>query len=120
MLELLSKYKTQIKYGLYAVLSLVIIYGMIRICTPKPQMPANLKATIDSLTKANEALEAKQLAIDSTIDRYENEIEITNGMIGGITDKTTIIREFYHEQSNTVGKYTPTQVDSFFKSRYKY
>lgn len=120
MLGLVNKYKTQIKYGLYAVLSLVVIYGMIYIFTPKPQMPVDLKATIDSLTKANAALQAKQLAIDSTIDVYENEVEIVNGMIGSITEKTTIIREFYHEQSNTANKYTPTQVDSFFKSRYKY
>jgi hypothetical protein len=120
MLELLNKYKTQIKYGLYAVLSLFVIYGMIYIFTPKSQMPVDLRSTIDSLTKANAALQAKQLAIDSTIDVYENEVEIVNGMIGSITEKTTIIREYYHEQSNTANKYTPTQVDSFFKSRYKY
>jgi len=121
MLELLSKqYRPQIKYGLYAVLSLFVIYGMIYIFTPKSQIPINFKATIDSLTKANEALQAKQLVIDSTINVYENEVETINEMIGGITEKTTIIREYYHEQSNTAGKYTPTQVDSFFKARYKY
>lgn len=120
MQELLSKYKIQIKYGLYAVLSLFVIYGMIYTFTPKSQIPVDLKATIDSLTKANEALQAKQLVIDSTINVYENEVEIINGMIGGITEKTTIIREYYHEQSNTANKYTPTQVDSFFKARYKY
>jgi len=104
----------------YIAIGFVVLKYAIILFTPKPQMPADLKATIDSLTKANQALEAKQLEIDSTIDRYENEVEIVNGMIGGITEKTTIIKEFYHEQSSSAGKYTPTQVDSFFKSRYKY
>jgi len=115
-----GKAKSNFKTILLVMVGAVVAYGLIYLLTPKPQMPADLKATIDSLSKANEALQAKQLVIDSTIDRYENEVEITNGMIGGITDKTTIIREFYHEQSSTAGKYTPTQVDSFFKARYKY
>jgi len=109
-----------LKLVAYIAIGFIVLKYAIILFTPKPQMPVDLKATIDSLTKANQALQAKQLAIDSTVARYENEVEIVNGMIGGITEKTTIIREYYHEQSNTAGKYTPTQVDSFFKSRYKY
>lgn len=104
----------------YIAIGFIVLKYAIILFTPKPQMPTDLKATIDSLTKANQALQAKQLAIDSTVARYENEVEIINGMIGGITEKTTVIREFYHEQSSSASKYTPTQVDSFFKSRYKY
>jgi len=59
----------------------VVAYGLIFLLTPKPQMPPDFKATIDSLSKANQALQAKQLEIDSTVARYENEVEITNGMI---------------------------------------
>jgi len=115
-----GKAKSNFKTILLVMVGAVVAYGAIYLFTPKPQMPADLKATIDSLSKANEALQAKQLVIDSTVNVYESQVEIINGMIGSITEKTTIIREFYHEQSTAAGKYTPTQVDSFFKARYKY
>jgi len=31
-----------------------------------------------------------------------------------------IIKEYYHEVSQQVNNYTPTELDSFFKARYNY
>ena len=83
-------------------------------------MPANLQATIDSLTNANKELVERQKQIDSTIKVYETEVQHVDTKIGDIKEKTTIIREYYHEQAQAVSTYTPTQVDSFFKARYNY
>ena len=83
-------------------------------------MPADLQATIDSLTNANIKLIEHQKQIDSTIKVYEAEVKEVDNQIDHIKEKTTIIREYYHEQSQAASSYTPTQVDSFFRNRYGY
>jgi len=117
MLELLNKYKKQIAY---VIVGLFLLYGIIWIATRKPQIPADIKATIDSLTNANKVLIEHQKQIDSTIRVYEAEVKQVDYQIDNIKEKTTIIKEYYHEQSQQVNNYTPTELDSFFKARYNY
>lgn len=117
MLELLNKYKKQIGY---IIIGLWVVYGVIWLGTRQPQMPADIKATIDSLTAANKQLLEKQKQIDSTIAVYQTEIDQIDFQVSNIKEKTTIVREYYHEVGQQAGKYTPTQVDSFFKARYNY
>ena len=117
MLGLLNKYKKQIAY---VIVGLFLLYGIIWISTRKPQMPAELQATIDSLTNANKALVEHQRQIDSTIHVYETEVKQVDYQIDNIKEKTTIIKEYYHDVSQQVNTYTPTELDSFFKTRYNY
>lgn len=99
---------------------LVLLYFFIQLVTPKPGMPADIKATIDSLTNVNKQLIEHQKQIDSTIAVYEDEVNQIDDQVDHIKEKTTIVREYYHEVGQQAGKYTPTQVDSFFKARYNY
>jgi hypothetical protein len=117
MLELLNKYKKQIAY---VILGFIVLYGVIWVATRKPQIPADLQATIDSLTNANKELEIRQKQIDSTIYVYEAEVKQVDHQIDNIKEKTTIIKEYYHDVSQQVEHYDATQVDSFFKTRYNY
>jgi hypothetical protein len=117
MLELLNKYKKQIAY---VIVGLFLLYGVIWIATRKPQMPDDLKATIDSLNNANKALIVMQKQIDSNIHVYEAEVKQVDHQINNVKEKTTIIKEYYHEVSQQVDTYTPTELDSFFKARYNY
>jgi hypothetical protein len=117
MLGLLNKYKKQI---VYVIVGLFLLYGIIWITTRKPQMPADLQATIDSLTNANKVLIEHQKQIDSTITVYETEVKQVDHQIDNIKEKTTIIKEYYHDVSQQVEHYDVTQVDSFFKARYNY
>jgi hypothetical protein len=116
-LGLLNKYKKQIAY---VIVGLFLLYGIIWVATRKPQIPADIKATIDSLTNINKALIEHQKQIDSTIHVYEAEVKQVDNQIDNIKEKTTIIKEYYHEQSQQVNNYTPTELDSFFKARYNY
>jgi hypothetical protein len=109
-----------VKIALYVLIGLVVMYGMIYIFTPKPQMPTDYKNAIDSLAKDNAALRDKQKQVDSTIASYQKQIFDLDYAIGNIKAKEVIIKEYYHEVSGKVDKFTPTQVDSFFKSRYNY
>ena len=131
MLVSLSKKKKQIKSFvgknkgkgkiiLYVIIALFVLYGIIWIATRKPQLPADLQATIDSLTNANKELEIRQKQIDSTIHVYEAEVKQVDHQIDNIKEKTTIIKEYYHDVSQQVEHYDATQVDSFFKARYNY
>jgi len=117
MLELLNKFKKQIAY---VIVGLFVLYGIIWISTRKPQMPTEYKAAIDSLTKANAALAKHQAKLDSAIAANEAEVHKVDLEIHNIKEKTTVIKEYYHEISQQVDHYDATQVDSFFKSRYNY
>ncbi len=117
VIDFITKYKRELAY---VVGGLLFLYAFLWITTRKPQMPAEYKAVIDSLSNANKVLLAKQQQIDSTIEVYEQKVEQVDFQIDNIKEKTTVVREYYHEVGQQTGKYTPTQVDSFFKARYNY
>lgn len=108
------------RYILYGIGALALLYGAIYLFTPKPQMPVEYKAVIDSLTVANTEIEAKQLKIDSSIQVFETEVRLLDLQVDNIKEKTTIIREIYREKNAAASNYNTTQIDSFFKARYNY
>ncbi len=81
MLELLNKYKKQIGY---IIIGLWLVYGTVWLSTRQPKMPADIKATIDSLTDVNKQLLEKQKQIDSTIKVYETEISQIDSKVDNI------------------------------------
>lgn len=115
-----KSYKDLFKYALYGAIGLFALYGFIFITSLKPNMPAEIKAQIDSLNIVNKQLIERQQQIDSSITAYKAKINQIDNQVDNIKEKTTIIREYYHEVGQQAEQYTPTQVDSFFKSRYKY
>jgi hypothetical protein len=120
LIDFIKKNESKGKLGLYVVIGLLAILGILWVTTRQPQMPINIKATIDSLSAINKQLLERQKQIDSTIAVYETEINQIDNQVDNIKEKTTIVREYYHEVGQQSGKYTPTQVDSFFKARYNY
>jgi hypothetical protein len=120
IVEFAKANKSKWRYILYGIGILAVLYGAMYLFTPKPQMPVEYKAVIDSLTVANSELEAKQIKIDSSIQVFETEVKILDLQVDNIKEQTTIIREFYHEKSTAASNYNPTQIDSFFKARYNY
>jgi hypothetical protein len=120
IVEFAKANKSKWRYILYGICILAVLYGAMYLFTPKPQMPVEYKAVIDSLTVANSELEAKQIKIDSSIQVFETEVKILDLQVDNIKEQTTIIREFYHEKSTAASNYNPTQIDSFFKARYNY
>jgi hypothetical protein len=120
-LKLMVKRNSKTIGKLFIVIGGVIfLYLFILLVTSKQGMPADIKATIDSLTAVNKQLIEHQQQIDSTINAYEAEVDQIDFQVDNIKEKTTIIREYYHEVGQQAEQYTPTQVDSFFKARYGY
>ena len=120
-LKLMVKKNSKTIGKLFIVIGGVIfLYLFILLVTSKQGMPADIKATIDSLTAVNKQLIEHQQQIDSTINAYEAEVDQIDFQVDNIKEKTTIVREYYHEVGQQAAQYNPTQVDSFFKTRYNY
>jgi hypothetical protein len=109
-----------VKYVCVGILGLIVMYYMILLLTPKPEMPTEDKAKIDALTQANILIKKRQDKLDSLIGTYQTKIDSIDTELGKVKEKTTIIREYYHEVGQKVDKFTPSQIDSFFKIRYNY
>ena len=120
MKEIYFKNKEVILTVLKVLLSLGAVYLIILLATPKPQIPLDYKHALDSLTRANAEIVAKQKKIDSVIASYQAQIYELDYAIGNIQVKKTEIHNHYQVLGDKVGKFTPTQVDSFFKARYSY
>jgi hypothetical protein len=90
------------------------------ISSNQSNMPIDLKAKIDSLSQLDKQFAIQQRRLDSSIHVDEEHVQNLDTKIGNIKEKITIVREYYHEVSQVANKYTPTQIDSFFKARYQY
>jgi hypothetical protein len=117
MQEYVNKYG---KTALYVIGGLIVMYLMIYVFTPKQEIPLEYKHALDSLNRLSTDLLTKQKELEKVIGQHELELHSLDDKIGNIKEKTTIVREYYHEISGKAGKFTPTQVDSFFKARYNY
>jgi hypothetical protein len=121
------EHKTKIEpLTIFAVVGIVIvmILGMlaIRDGDKKPVSPKDefIQQTIDTAAKANVELQAKQATLDSIAHSIDDKLNLLDEKVSKVKNKETIIREYYHERISQPGKYTPQQVDSFFKDRYNY
>lgn len=118
--QVVTNFNKYYKPVLYVIVGLGILYGAIYLFTPKPQMPAEYKALIDSLKTANENIVKRQQELSDSINLYKSEVDKVDSQIDNIKEKTTIIKEYHHEVIQQVDHYDATQVDNFFKTRYNY
>lgn len=79
-----------------------------------------LVSRIDSLEQKNKELEYYIVQLDSIQFAVDQQILELNTRIDNNKGKTTIIKEIYKEKGDNARKFTPSQVDSFFKDRYKF
>ena len=103
-----------------AVIGTLLICVLIYFMIPKPSMPADLKASIDSLTIANKKLMQSQQHMDSAITAYEAKVNQIDSHISHIKSQTTIVNKYYNDLGQQIDNYQSSEVDSFFKSRYNY
>jgi predicted patatin/cPLA2 family phospholipase len=102
------------------IASLVALYFLILLLTRKPQIPSEVKVELKALQHLTDSLQQNQKKYDTLIADQETVISDLDLRVKNIKEKTTIIREYYHIQSQAADKYTSPQIDSFLKSRYNY
>lgn len=103
-----------------AVLFLLVFYAIISILTKKPQVSEETKLKLKELDSTISVLRADQIKYDEIITNYNYDLYRIDSAISNMKDTTIVIKKYYTELGSKVNKYTPTQVDSFFKKRYKY
>ncbi len=109
-----------IKIIQYIAIVIIILYFAIQLLTTKREISSDFKAQLDSLQKVTITLQKQQRSYDSTLSVEQEKIKELDYQIDHVKEKTTIIKEYYHEQSKAADSYTPTQLDSFFAKRYGY
>lgn len=116
----INNYLPIIKYIVYIALGIIVVYLAILISTSKPKLPTEIQNKLDSLELVTKKLEIQQHQYDSSVKVQQAIIDQLDFQIDNVKEKTTIIKEYYHEQSKAADNYTPTQLDSFFSKRYGY
>ena len=100
--------------ALLSVVCIILLFALI------PKQDAGLKKKVKDLEEQSKKLEQQQLSYDSLIHAQQDVIGLLDYKIHNIKEKTTIIKEYYIKQQERVDTFTKTQIDSFFKARYKY
>jgi hypothetical protein len=85
-----------------------------------PNNDTDLKNKLKNLEDQSKKLEQQQLSYDSLIHAQQELIAGLDYRIHNIKERTTIIKEYYIKEQEKVDTFTHNQIDSFFKSRYKY
>ena len=103
-------------------LAILILFSFISVFTKKEKMREQeyIKAQIDSINKVNLELKAQQDSLAISSKKFEDEIIKLDWKLQNVGENKTIIKEYYHEKKEKTKKYTPGQLDKFFKERYKY
>ena len=100
--------------ALSAITCVILLFTLI------PKKDGDLKKKLADLEERSKKLEQRQLSYDSIIHNQQELIANLDYRIDNIKEKTTIIKEYYIKEQEKVATFTHTQIDSFFKSRYKY
>ncbi len=106
---------------LIAVVALLIciwvIYKLFQNNTAKYEQ---YEHTIDSLSHEVETLDSVHVKQDSIIVVYQDSIVYLDNIIEVEKTKILTVEKKYKEIRNKINEYKPTEIDSFFKSRYNY
>jgi hypothetical protein len=110
------------RWILYSLIVLVLAYIFLPEFFPAKEYKPDqtLVNRIDSLEQKNKELEFYIMQFDSLQFEFDQQIIELNTRIDNNKGKTTIIREVYKDKGNSARKFTPSQVDSFFKDRYNF
>jgi len=100
----------------------LIVYVAVSITTSvqKFEEPKELINKVDSLQKQNDSLRSSLIDLHNINDDYTIKIDSLNFQIDSLEKLVSGVKKDHHNTIGKVRKYNDTQVDSFFKSRYKY
>ena len=80
---------------------------------------AKQKSEIDSLTAEFNKLQAQQAIQDSVIKVNKDSVLLLHKQVDNKAEELKDLQNYYGKKIRDIGKYTPTQLDSFFSSRYR-
>lgn len=110
----------KIRIAMLAIIFIGLVWLIILATTRKPEMPPQDKAMLDSIHNTIKKLEDQQKNYDKAVLYQEQYINNLKSQIDTIKGKTVIVKEYYHDVITKIKNYSETELDSFFRQRYKY
>lgn len=108
------------KYAVAVILGIGVLYGVIYLATPKPEMSELDKYKLDQLDKDINLIIENQKKLDKQIEGYKKELSHIDSTIAKVQNQKTIVKEYYKEQGEKISGMKPSEVDKLFHDRYKY
>ena len=116
-MEFIKKYW---KYVVGVILTIGVLYLIVYLATPKPEMSALDKYKLEQLDKDINLIIENQKKLDKQIEGYKNELSHIDSTIATVKNQKTIIKEYYKEQGEKITEMKPSEIDKLFHDRYKY
>ena len=116
-MELIKKYWKTI---LYVILSIVVLYFIIKIATPKPQMSELDKYKLEQLDQNIQRLQKLQENLNDSLNVYQKKIDQIDEKIGKIKVERKEVNNFYTQKRTEIQNADKKQVDSLLRSRYNF
>ena len=108
------------KYVLIAVVSVFVLYWVVYLFTPKPEMSELDKYKLKQLNKDIQDIKNNQEKLDKQIEGYKSQLTKIDSTIANVRNQKVIIKEYYKEKGEEITGMKPSQIDSLFHKRYKY
>ena len=116
-MELVKKYW---KYVVGVILTIGVLYIIIYLATPKPEMSELDKYKLEQLDKNINLIIENQKKLDKQIEGYKNELSQIDSTISKVKNQKIIVKEYYKEQGEKITEMKPSEIDKLFHDRYKY
>lgn len=112
--------KINFKTPVYTLYGFLLIYIAIQVSIPKVVLHENkaLLTKVDSLEKIAIRLEKEQSQEQNRDSLYYKKLDSINIRLELAKKASLEVRNYYREELTKARRFTPTQVDSFFKKRY--
>lgn len=111
---------TNFKYILFVAVGLFVMYWMVYLLTPKPEMPELDKYKLEQLNNDIDSILRNQEKLDKKILEYKTELNKIDSTIAQVRNQKTIVKEYYKNKGEEISKMEKSQIDSLFRKRYKY
>jgi hypothetical protein len=112
--------KNKILKGIIVILLLSLLYYGYTLIQNNTFKYTNLENSVDSLNSEITKLDSIHVKQDSIIVLYKDSIVYLDNVIEKEKIKYIQIKQKYDEARTRVNHYNPTQLDSFFKQRYRH
>ena len=116
-MEFIKKYW---KYVVGVILTIGVLYLIIYLATPKPEMSELDKYKLEQLDKNINLIIENQKKLDKQIEGYKNELSQIDSTIAKVKNQKIVVKEYYKEQGEKITEMKPSEIDKLFHDRYKY
>ena len=115
-------YKTlQIKlWHLVGVVALIlVIFYLVKVNPTQLPDYSQQKREIDSLKLVVKDYKLKEMSLNDSIKKYENNVVILNTKLDSIDTQINKVRKYYDKKIKDINTLSPAQLAEFFSERYK-